>query len=69
MKYFCFISGLRGPEGQILHSEVPKNGNGKPQQDYLFGPEPIEDSMSLNEAILKFKDRLQFETSVAKLKL
>ena len=57
MKFFAFIAGLKGPEGQIF-DETPKDGSGKPKQVYLFGPEKIENDMTLDQAILKFKDKV-----------
>jgi hypothetical protein len=58
-RYFAFNQGLRGPEGQTF-AEIPVNGNGKPQQSYLFGPVEVG-SESLDELILKFKDKLSNE--------
>lgn len=56
MKYFAFINGLKGPEGQFF-PEVPMSGEGKQKYKYLFGPVQVEDELTLNEAILKFKDK------------
>lgn len=58
-KYFVFINGLRGPEGQILN-ELPTDGNGKFSQQTLFQAKltPDEEKLSLDELILKFKDKV-----------
>ena len=63
MKYFVFTKGLRGPEGQIL-SELPVIGEGKGKQTYLFGPHElsiIEQSLSLNSLIEKFRNKVKIE--------
>ena len=64
MKYFVFIKGLRGPEGQLL-SELPVTGEGKDKQTYLFGPHKLKDgdeNRNLDYLILKFKDKINVAT-------
>lgn len=56
-RYFVFIQGMRNPEAQILY-EMPFTGEGKKTVKYLFGPQEIGDHETLDECILKFKDKL-----------
>lgn len=56
-RYFVFAKDLRGPEGQIFHDYLPTTGEGKKKDEYLFGPVEIQDE-TLNECVLKFKDKL-----------
>ena len=51
MKTFIFILGLRGLEGQFLYEYCPMPKN------VLFKTE-VEDSLTLDQAILKFKGEL-----------
>jgi len=60
-RYFVFIPGLRGLEGQILN-ELPTTGEGTKKVNYLFGPELIDDE-TLDECIFKFKDRIDVQSS------
>ena len=51
MKTFIFIWGLKGPEGQLLYEDCPMPKN------VLFKTE-VEDSLTLDQAVLKFKGEL-----------
>ena len=53
MKTFIFIPGLRGPEGQFIYDEGIA-----PAKKVLFKTE-VEDSLTLDQAILKFKGELK----------
>lgn len=56
-RYFAFVAGLRGAEGQIF-DEMPFTGEGAKKVTYLFGPVVIDASETLDDCILKFKDKL-----------
>lgn len=60
-KYFVFIKGSRGPEGQIL-SEMPITGEGKSNQKFLYGPRELgtlEELCSLDSLIEKFREKVE----------
>lgn len=59
-KYFVWLSGQNGPQAQVWHNDVPKNGNGKPQHEPIFKIELTDENakLSLDDLILKFKDEI-----------
>lgn len=58
-KFFVWLNGSLGPEEQIWH-DMPKDGNGKLRQTSLFQHQldESEENLSLDELILKFKDKV-----------
>lgn len=55
MKYFAWITGLRGPEGQLWYNE-PVDGNGKPRLEVIFKIKLTEEEekLSLDELRIKY---------------
>lgn len=60
-KYFIFKNGYKGPEGQIIYGDDYVNGSGKSTLNEIFKVklEGIDIELSLDELILKFKDKVK----------
>lgn len=59
MKYFVWLAGQKGPTAQIWHN-APMTGEGKSKLVPLFQHKLTEreELFSLDELILKFKDKV-----------
>lgn len=56
--FFVWIKGVRGPEAQLWESQ-PVDGNGRSKIETIFCQKLSDDerNLSLDQLILKFKDR------------
>lgn len=61
-KYFIFKRGAKEPEGQIVYGDDHVNGSGKSTLNEIFKIKLENgeyDNLSLDELILKFRDKVE----------